>query len=298
MPTPAATPPLLPSPRESRSSSYRARTIAALHGRLDAPLSSTLAVALPRFATGRDLVAFQRLPSNDRADKDAVLAILMAACLANPRDAEPFELLFAAMFPVVDSGFFLRVRKAKSRRNADAGAGDQAWPDESWAFVVEAFVEVVRGYPLERRPRKIAANILGLFLHAVDDRELDETRSAVAEKFMEDVVAPVCDQARELPFQVAQDEEPPAPPTLDEVTAADRWLSEHGIADPLDRAVLVGIIGCERSSEEVAKQIGANAPAVRKRLQRAQEKLAQAPAVRRLKRRRNFSGDEAPKKTR
>ena len=195
---------------------------------------------------------------------------------------EPNELLLAAMFPVVDRLFFSRVRRAKRGANGDAGFGAECWWDETWALVMEAFVAVTLTYPLGRRPRKIAGNIAGLLLHWFGARDTAEARRAQAESWLARNVAPLVQPApppdADEPsiglFDLTKDDEPPAPAPMDEVASLDRRLEEAGVADPLNRAIVIGVVVHGRSFSAVGDAFGMKKVTVQKRFGRARTRLA------------------------
>lgn len=148
--------------------------------------------ALSRFVDAAALVRFMRGPG-ERAEKDAVLCALLAWAKAEPIGARVvLEVIRPGLLNL--SGRILR--DARER-------------EELWSVMFAAVWEGIRGYPLERRPRRVAANLLLDTLHltleelgresawrAVWLGNLDTDRSAAPEEIEGDVDGLLCDAVR------------------------------------------------------------------------------------------------------
>jgi DNA-directed RNA polymerase specialized sigma24 family protein len=109
--------------------------------------------ALARFADPAGVVRFLR-GTGPRAEKDAVLCALLAWA---KEEAIGGRVVLEAILPGLLNLSARILRDAQER-------------DELWSTIFLAVWEGIRGYPLARRPRRVAANLLLDTLH----RTLDE----------------------------------------------------------------------------------------------------------------------------
>ena len=216
--------------------------------------------SLRRFATGGDVVAF--LHSDARpADKDDVLFVLVELA-----PSEPFagRMLLQALLPGL---------KTLSRRVLRANVPRE----EVWQLLLAVAWEEIVTYPVERRPRRVAANLL-----------LDTLHSALVQL------------SRERPRAVE----------LTDVALAAPSCSPDGDVDELlARAVSLGVISASdaelvletridgRELADAAASRGVPYNTVKLRRQRAERRLLLLlgfPSVPRgRQRRRSFSADRA-----
>ncbi|MHB8242214.1 MAG: hypothetical protein ACYDHN_09500 [Solirubrobacteraceae bacterium] len=108
--------------------------------------------ALSRFADAAALVRFMHAPGA-RAEKDAVLCALLRWARQEPIGA---RVVLEAIRPGLLNLSARIMRDARER-------------EELWSAMFAAVWEGIRGYPLERRPRRVAANLLLDTLHLTLD---------------------------------------------------------------------------------------------------------------------------------
>lgn len=130
--------------------------------------------ALTRFRDTRAVMHFLRQRSS--ADKDAVLAALLARARLEPIAG---RVVLEAIVP----GLKTLARRLLADRRCER--------DEMWSALMASAWEHICTYPLERRPRKIAANLLLDSLHdtiaALRRSRLDPTLTASLPCDLEDV---------------------------------------------------------------------------------------------------------------
>lgn len=267
-------------------STFRDELKTRLTWRRSQPLSERIKAALsgedptiPTFGTAGDLLDFQRSKESPPGVKGNVLAALMRAQTRTPSDAESFELLLAAMLPIVDSRFFQRLRKARIRALEFEHDRGETVADAIWSNVLDAFGVVVRSYPFEQRPGKFAANLRGLLRHELDRREAAEMRQREAETALATQARPIGSQV--VPnglFDLTADEERAAPPTRAELAAAGRRLSILGFHSKIDRALILGVHVEQRTCMDVAHRLGITPAAAWKRIERTRKKFTELRA--------------------
>jgi DNA-directed RNA polymerase specialized sigma24 family protein len=108
--------------------------------------------ALSRFVDAAALVRFMRAPEA-RAEKDAVLCALLRWARLEPIGA---RVVLEAIRPGLLNLSARIMRDARER-------------EELWSVMFAAVWEGIRRYPLERRPRRVAANLLLDTLHLTLD---------------------------------------------------------------------------------------------------------------------------------
>ncbi len=212
--------------------------------------------ALERFDTIEDLLSFLRDTGAEKDVKDAALLELLREHQDAPSSGA-FVILAAAMLPMLDRLYGARLSRVTKREQ-----------DDLWSRVFAAFTESVDRYPVNARPKRVAANLRGETLAAMrramkSEIELSQTRQAMR------VIAPRLDDA--------PDEKPPRREIDDAgVAGAARRLDGYMIAGLIaegDRALLLGVYACGRSIGEVARELGINREAAKKRLQRAAARI-------------------------
>ncbi len=215
------------------------------------------------FATAGDLVAFLADSTVDGEGHDRVLGALLGLAGVEPLAA---RLVLQRFLPACKR--MLGWRRARERLGVDEWVG----------LVVSTAFEVIVTYPLQRRPRRIAANIvcdLRKRLSAV----LAEAAGA-AGQLAEDQGEPEGDEtlvhSRVRPRRPTLEEWGEAEPSTVEVTETLRWAIRHGhVSVGAARLIVVSRVGgvpLERMAQE-SGQVGAT---LRQRRHRAERRLREA----------------------
>jgi len=194
------------------------------------------------------LVRFLRDPQADRDRKDQALLDLIRNHHASPA-CGAFAFLAAAMLPMLDHVYNARAR-GKSRDERD----------ELWSRILAGFVEAVDRYPVERRPKRVAANLRGDTLASLRRATREEVRLGETRRALLDEEEPTTEH---LETQVEAQEDVP---DLDAIL--ERWTRE-GLVSDADRALLVGVYVDGRPIASIAAELGIGREAAKKRLQRA-----------------------------
>ena len=100
--------------------------------------------ALAGFASPQLLLRFLQLPEGDPDAKDAALAALLRQTQADPLAG---RLILQALLPGL-------------KQLAGSVSRDRGGRAELWSTLLAALWERIHDYPLQRRPRRIAANLL------------------------------------------------------------------------------------------------------------------------------------------
>jgi DNA-directed RNA polymerase specialized sigma24 family protein len=253
-----------------------ARLLLPLSSRLSETLAGT-AAGLPVFEFGKALVAFQGVEGGEWEQKDAVLGVLVRTQFLFPDDAESFELLVAAMAPILWERFNER------RGWAPWQFGVEEWFDELWMHLLAAWTGVLRAYPITRRPAKFAANLKGLLTHELARREKAQKRHVEAETWIKEMVVPMV-EAESVPavgdepgvgvFGLSPSEEEETPFDADELAQqrarlaqAAPWLSA------IDCAVVILFVRGGMRHKAIGNALGISEGTSRQRLKKSIETL-------------------------
>lgn len=197
--------------------------------------------ALSAFSDPAAVVRFMRGPGGT-TDKDAVLCALLAWAQSDAAGAR-------VVFEVIRPGLLnlsLRVVRHPSER------------DELWSMLLAAVWDGIRTYPLDRRPRRVAANLLLDTLHQV-------LREAGRESEWRSIISPESAEQRITD-----------PPDEDDDGDVDRLLSEAVkagavTAEEADTILSSRIDGAELAA--LADAAGVSYNVMRVRRQRAERRL-------------------------
>jgi hypothetical protein len=274
---------------------YRSQVLEKLLSLYDVSLSvrlrdalSTLPDPCPTFLLRRDLLLFQRRKDVSKELQDGVLLSLLGQRQRTPGDIESFEILLSALIPIVESLYFHRKRLAETDGVADAGFGARSgsWTDETWGVVMAAFTSTIGTYPLQRRPRKVAKNILFLMLRCLADEDKAGEKSRKTEgKFGREFrrlskAARLANNGASGLFEyVPQGKEPAAPPTKDELRDF-RQLLRRLVPDRVNRTIVFGILAKERSFAFLSRSLGIDESNVRRRYERTLDHLREIVSIR------------------
>jgi DNA-directed RNA polymerase specialized sigma24 family protein len=206
--------------------------------------------ALTRFSNPQQLVAFLWDERVSPLEKDLLLAALLRIAIS---DALAVRVVMQAMLPGL-KGLASRLLHRSPERG-----GSVLEREELWQVLFCSLLERIASYPLERRPRKIAANLLLDTLHATVAVQKQESAARG--------LVPLAD-LRE-----------------DELVSPEEALEGADVEEPLRRAVAAGAItrseaGLILETEvdgvalaEVAARLGVSYNAVKVRRQRAERRL-------------------------
>ena len=212
-------------------------------------LSRSIAVRLPewgarervlaRFDSADELIRFLLRPG-PWAARDAVLAALLAQARTEPLAA---RVVLAALLPGL-------------KRIAEQVILDARDREELWQLLLACAWERIRGYPLERRPRRIAANLL-----------LDARRRAL-DAFTRE---------RGLRARLAPAAPPPLPTTADpaggDVEVLLAWAVRAGALSAHEARLILETRYYGVSLASIATARGASYDALRIRRRRAERRL-------------------------
>ncbi len=202
--------------------------------------------ALSRFADLKALVRFMHKTPGAQAEKDRVLCALLVWAQQDPLGG---RVALEAIRPGL-------------LRLAGRLIGDAADHEELWAVLLDAAWERIRGYPVARRPRWVAANLL-----------LDTLNQTVR------TLHPRYRRAQWVPCGLDID------PAYGDSSPAHRPADEGDVDGLLDRAVKAGALGREEaqiilrsridgvSVEELARAAGVSYNTMKLRRQRAERRL-------------------------
>ena len=205
--------------------------------------------ALARFAGPERVIAFLWDRNASPVEKDRVLAALLRLARTESLAA---RMVLQAMLPGLKTlaAVFLK-------RGADTESEPALERSELWQVLFLAMLERIRTYPLARRPRKIAANLV-LDVKHVTLADLQRTRSGYQEL------------PRDEPL---------------EVPAGSSALAAADVEEPMRRAVAAGAISAADaelllqvdvdgvSLREAAERLGISYNAAKHRRQKARRRL-------------------------
>lgn len=206
--------------------------------------------ALARFAGPERAIAFLWDRNASPVEKDRVLVALLRLARTESSAA---RMVLQAMLPGLKAlaAVFLK-------HGPDTESEPALERSELWQVLFLAMLERIRTYPLARRPRKIAANLV-LDVKHVTLAELQRTRSGFQELPRDEPLEPV---AQSSPFAVADVEEPMRRAVAAEaISAADAEL-----------LLQVDVDGV--SLREAAARLGISYNAAKHRRQKARRRLA------------------------
>lgn len=232
--------------------------------------------ALQRFDDVDELLELLRDLRGDADQKDAALLALVEEHQRG-QGGIAFALLAVAMFPALDRIY---------RTRLDGGE-----PDDLWGRVVGGFTEALDGYPVARRPARVAANIEGDVMRSLRRAGLRERRAALAHEQLAEAIAPfimdleVVEPGVEAAGRVGlgdfvrpgpETPAPPAPEELEEAKAAVLPFFEASAVSDQDRFLILGVHLYERTLGELAAELGISREAAKKRHLRAVARLRAA----------------------
>ncbi len=229
--------------------------------------------ALADLPKARDLLARLRDEAGPLDLKDELLGALIAEAQRGGPGAA-FELLARAMFPVLDRHYVARTRSLP--RDAR---------DDVWSAVFAAFAEAVSAYPLLRRPARVAANLEGETLRALaaerrresDTDRADDALARSAEAIPElGSVDPRVEPEDRVTWSDLGESGDSAPPREEEVVSVLERLDAEvarGALSEDDRKLILGVLVEGRTLGELAREIGIQREAAKKRYARARRRL-------------------------
>lgn len=217
---------------------------------------------LQGFQSMHELMTLLRDPGADKDAKDRTLLALVKAHQAAPTSCA-FTILSTAMFPMLDRLYHERLK------------GSEGDHDGLWASLYSAFLDALDGYPVARRPKRVAANIRGETMASL-------RKVATAEFARKKLLAEVLPLLESVPdeekqFALFELARPPKlePGEIDLVQASamlDEFL-QAGLLNEDDRALIVGVYAAGRTIGDIAVELHIGREAAKKRLQRAVERI-------------------------
>lgn len=206
--------------------------------------------ALAGCAGPERVIAFLWDPGASPVVKDRVLAALLRLARS---ESSAGRMVLQAMLPGLKA-----LASVLLKPHHDRAGESVVEREELWQLLFVAMLERIRTYPLERRPRKIAANLV-LDVKHVTLAELQRTRSGFQELPRDEPLEPVAQSSR---FAAADVEEP-----MRRAVAA-------GAITAADEELLLQVDVDGMSLREAAARLGISYNAAKHRRQKARRELA------------------------
>lgn len=217
--------------------------------------------SLESFRTPQELIEFLE-PGGDHEEKDKALTILINEYGGESPSRVAGTILILTFFPVLKNIYFARC----------AGYQDN---EELICTLQCCFLEAARDYPLDKRPRKIAANLKFLTLRSFFDAQTSLGESDELQKRLLDEA----EKYRPDAEQLSESYPGIAPAAATNGESAEMTIRNYrvfvdaGIVEEIDFELIVKTRIYDRELREVANELGLDYAVARKRRYRAEQAM-------------------------
>jgi len=219
---------------------------------------------LEPFRTPQELVEFLS-PGGDHDEKDGALSILIKEYGGESPSRVAGTILILTFFPVLKNIYFRRCSVSQDN-------------EELIGALQCCFLEAARNYPLDKRPRKIAANLKFLTIRLFLDSQTEISES-------DEVQKQILDEAEKYRLDAEQLSE--SYPGIAPAAATDREsveltirnyrvFVETGVVNEVDFALIVETRIHDRELHDVAEDMGLDYAVARKRRYRAEQAIKES----------------------